>query len=411
MRALFAWPVRILVVSVAVFATVESVRWATVDWLASTNEPGALAHAARIDPEAEEVLARSAVVRSNDGDPSPAVEAELRRAASLNPLDSEVLLALGLREELKGNDAQAEDWLTRAVAVDHQFKPAWTLANYYYRANRPDKFWPMIERCLSLEPFGFDPTPVFDLIWNETADSTRILSLIPRRGSWPVQYLNYLISTGRVDAAVGAWPEALAAAHAAVPPNGAALKGFPDFLEQKDRTTEAVKVWNQLVDDRTVASGHLDPKAGISIADPDFRFPLLASAFGWQVSTDNGVAAGISSGSVRIELDGNQPESVRLLFTIAPVVPSRRYRLVWTDDAKDLSAPMDPGFVFRIVQEPGNRDTQCPLLAAGPGTACDIDILPDSRDVRIELDYIRALGTTRAQGVLLVSGVRLGFAS
>ena len=152
MKALFGWAIRILVIAVCAFATVESIRWATADWLASSGRPEDFERATRIDPNDEEVLARSAIFRSNNGDLSPVVDDELHRAAGLNPRDSAVLIALGLREELRGNDAQAESWLTRAAAVDRQFKPAWALANYYYRANRPDKFWPMIERCLSLEP-------------------------------------------------------------------------------------------------------------------------------------------------------------------------------------------------------------------------------------------------------------------
>jgi len=406
-----AWTIRILVIVVCGFATVESIRWGMVDWLASTGRAEAIEQAIRIDPADEEVLARSAIFRSNNGDLSAALDDELHRAASLNPLDSGVLMALGLREELRGNDAQAETWLTRAAAVDHQFTPAWTLANYYYRANRPDKFWPMIRQCLSLEPFRFDPTPVFDLAWNETGDSKKILGLIPRGGSRPAQYLNYLIGTGRIDAAFEVWPEALAAARSAVPPNGAALAGFPDFLEQKNRIPEAVQAWNQLVDAGAIASGRLDPNAGISIADPDFRFPPLDRVFGWRVASDAGVAAGIASESLRFEFDGNEPESVRLLYTTAPVLPGRRYRLVWTSDGKSLSSPTDPGFAFRIVQQPENRASQCPLLPAGSGAPCEFEILPGIREVRIELNYVRALGTTRVEGVLRVSRVRLEFAS
>ncbi len=405
---MFGWAIRILVVAVCGFATVESIRWAAADWLASTGKPEEFERATRIDPNDEEVLARSAIFRSNSGDFSPVVDKELHRATSLNPLDSDVLIALGLREELRGNDAQAESWLTRAAAVDHQFKPAWTLANYYYRANRPDKFWPMIERCLRLEPFGFDPTPVFDLAWNETGDSKKILDLIPKGGSRPVQYLNYLINTGRVDAAFEIWPAALAAARSAVPPSGAALTGFPDFLEQKDRIPEAVRAWNQLVEAGVIASGRLDPEAGHSIADPDLHFPPLEKVFGWRASSDTGVAASAAAGSIRFEFDGNEPESVRLLYTMAPVLPDRRYRLVWTSDGTGLKLPADPGFAFRIVQGPGDTATQCPLLG---GAACAFSVLPGTRDARIELNYRRALGTTRAEGVLRITSVRLEFVS
>jgi tetratricopeptide (TPR) repeat protein len=410
MRALYAWAIRILVVTVCGFAAVQYIRWATVDWLASTGKAEDLDRAARIDPGDEAVLARSALFRSQNDDPSPAVDEELQRAARMNPLDSEVLMALGLREELRGNDAQAVLWLTRAATVDHQFKPTWTLANYYYRANQPDKFWSMMQRCLSLDPLGFDPTPVFDLAWNETGDSKKILSLIPKKGSRPVQYLNYLINTGRVDAAFEVWPEALAAARTAVPPNSGALAAFPDFLAVKNRIPEAVAAWNQLVDAGAIASGRLDPQAGASIADPEFRFPPLERMFGWTIASNPGAAGSIGSGSLRFEFDGNEPESARLLFTVAPVLSGRRYRLVWTSDAGSLSSPTDPGLAFRIVQLPGNTATQCPLLATGTGAACEFGIQSGVQAIRIDLSYMRALGTTRIEGVLRISKIRLEFA-
>lgn len=211
-----------------------------------------------------------------------------------------------------------------------------------------------------------------------------------------------------MDAAFEVWPEALAAARAAVPPNSAALAGFPDLLEQKDRIPEAVRAWNQLVDGGMIASGRLDPEAGRSIADPDFRFPPLDRVFGWRAASDAGAAVNVTSGSVRFEFDGNEPESLRLLYTVAPVLPGRRYRLVWAGDGTNLRSPMDPGFAFRIVQRPGDTATQCPLFSGAP---CAFGVLPGTREVRIELNYKRALGTTRAEGVLRISSVRLDFGS
>ena len=387
------------------------IRWSTADWLASTGKGEDFERALKIDPGNEALLASTAIFRSDNGDPSPVVDEELRRAASMNPEDSGVLMALGLRKEFQGKDAEAEIYLTHAAEIDHQFKPSWTLANYYYRANQPDKFWAMIERCLKLDPFGFDPTPVFDLAWNETGDSGKILSVIPKAGSLPIQYLNYLINTRRVDAAAEAWPVAFAAARNLSPTDRAGLTGFPDFLEQNDHVPEATKAWNQMVDGGVITSGRLDPETGKSIADPDFRFPLLDRVFGWRVARDAGVSPAISSGALRFELDGNEPESVRLLYTIAPVVPGRQYRLVWKSDGTNLSSPVDAGFAFRIVQRPGDKATECPLLTSGPGTMCEFGALSASHEVRIELNYTRALGTTRAQGVLRISSVRLEFAS
>ena len=203
---------RVLLIALCGLAVWRSVRIAAADWLASEGTTESFERAIHFAPENPQLLARAAILRSDNGDPSPAVDEELRRAALMNPFDSALPMTLGLREEFRGNSAGAESYLVRAAEIDHQFKPAWTLANYYYRTNQPDKSWPMIARILSLEPLGFDPTPVFELCWNQAAGSRKILSLIPRRGHRPVQYLEFLINTQRAEAAFEVWPVALGSA-------------------------------------------------------------------------------------------------------------------------------------------------------------------------------------------------------
>ncbi len=117
------------------------------------------------------------------------------------------------------------------------------------------------------------PRPVFDLCWNETGDSKKILDLIPTRGDVALQYLSYLMSTKRTDAAL----EVVAA--------GAGCGGparsrfivevtirFVEFLERANRVADAVNVWNQLVDRKIVVSGRLDPAAGSFHCGSGFRF-------------------------------------------------------------------------------------------------------------------------------------------
>src|SRR5207248_4436953 len=128
-----------------------------------------------------------------------------------------------LRAEIAGDMAGAERALTRAAAVDHTFKPAWTLANFYFRINKPEKFWPMIERCLSLvekrtaDLWSFDPGPVFDLAWNEATDEKKLRQMVPRRDATLVPYVAWLYRRKLTDAALEVWPEALSLADASNP--------------------------------------------------------------------------------------------------------------------------------------------------------------------------------------------------
>jgi pentatricopeptide repeat protein len=430
-KAIFALLFRVLLIAVCGFAAPRSIRTAVADWLMSAGTLDGFERANRFAPDDARLLARWAVYRSNNDDPSPAVDEDLRRAARLNPFDSAVLMTLGLREEFRGNTIEAERYLVRAAEIDRQFKPAWTLANYYYRANQPEKGWPMIQRILSLEPLGFDPSPVFELCWRQVADlqatdnqatgnqktadqvaaSRKILGLIPKRGHKPVQYLEFLIGSHRADAAVDAWPEALAAADRADPSDISTLTGLVDFLADADRLEEAITVWNQLVDRGIINSGHLAPAKGVSIADPDFKFEPLAKVFGWRVADVPGVFASGFSGSVRFEITGDEPQSFQFLSTLGPVLSDTPYRLRWKSDGSSLTSPDDPGFSFRIIQQPGGLVTQClPLLSAGNSGSCDFVTLAETRKVRIELGYARALGTKLATGVLQLFNVRLELA-
>jgi hypothetical protein len=426
----------VLVIAFCGFAGWRSVRIARADWLANAGTLDALERAIRLEPNDAGLLAQAAIYRSDNDDPSTAVDEDLLRAARMNPFNSAVLMTLGLREEFRGNSAKAESFLSRAVEIDHQFKPAWTLANYYYRNGQPDKAWPMIQRILNLDPLGFDTVPVFELCWRQVADdqvsfSRRLLNLIPKRGHRPIEYLDFLIRTRRTEAALDAWQEALAAADPADSVDSGTLIGFAEFLAGADRLAEAVTAWNQLVDRGIIHSGHLDPAKGISVADPDFRFASLARSFGWRVAEVTGVFASGPSGPLRFEMSGDEPESAKVLSVFAPVLPATRYHLRWKSDGSSLSSPRDPGFSFLITQkqagpEPGDVVAQCPPLLSSdtpssgnpsPGSSGTCDFVTPAaarpgqiEQARIDLRYMRAPGTTRVSGTLQLFAVRLEFA-
>lgn len=411
MKAVFSGIVRALLVVVCALLTARSIRISIADWRAQKG-PDGLDRALRLEPEDSVLLARAALLRNDSGDMSPAVDRQLLRAAEADPLNANLPMALGLREEFQGHLPEAERYLVHAVEIDHTTKPAWTLANFYFRNNQPEKTWPMIRRALNLNPTAFDPTPIFELCWNETNDSKKILDLMPPRGRTPLYYLAYLINKKKVDAAIEFWPHALQAVDPADPFQVEVATAFTDFLEQANRSPDAVRGWNQLVERKIVQSGTLDPQAGASIANPDFNFPLLERGFGWRVAHEAGVSVSQAPSSLRFEFDGNEPEASGLLTTIVPLLPGRAYRLLWSTDASRLGSRQDPGFAFQIVQQPGGSTTTCqPLLQAGDDGACKFTSLPNAGSARLDLIYKRALGTTRVEGTLRLVSVKLEFGS
>ena len=412
LRTAWSWIVRIGVLALCVFLSAWSVKMAVADWRAQHNGMEGLESAIRLEPGDSVLVARAALAKNANGDMSAEVDRELLRAAALNPYAADVQMALGLREEFRGHQAEAERYLVHAAEIDHTFKPAWTLANYYVRQDQAEKMWPVIKRGLALDPLIFDPRPVFDLCWNESGDSKKILELIPARGRVPVQYLDYLITTKRTHAALELWPRARDAEDRSDPYYVAVMIGFSEFLERANEVPDAVTVWNQLVDRGIVTSAKLNPEAGVSIADPDFSFPLLERGFGWRVVHDPTIAVAKAALSLRFEFDGNEPEAVGILGTVAPLLPGRAYRLTWKTEASELSSRKDPGFAWQITQEPGGAVTMCqPMLQDGDEGSCRFTSLPDASSAKLDLVYKRANGTTRVAGMLRIANVKLEFGS
>jgi hypothetical protein len=112
--------------------------------------------------------------------------------------------------------------------------------------------------------------------------------------------------------------------------------------------------------------------------------------------------------SLRFEFDGNEPEAVGILGTVAPLLPGRAYRLLWKTDAAELSARKDTGFAWQVVQEPGGVATMCqPLLQTGDDGYCQFTSLPNTSSAKVDLMYRRATGTTRVEGMLRIASVKL----
>jgi tetratricopeptide (TPR) repeat protein len=402
----FSWIIRAVVAVVCALVTARTIRIAIYDSRAQQGLEG-LNRALALEPRDSVLLARAAMARDSGGDMSQAADQQLRHASEADPLNADLLIALGLREEFRGHTGEAERYLVHAAEIDHTFKPGWTLANYYFRTNQPDKMWPVIRRSLELDPVVFDLRPVFDLCWNAGGDPASIAKLIPASGAVPLQYLSYLMGKNRADAAIEFWPRVRDN-----PAYADVLTGYTEFLQQANRISDAVQGWNDLVDRKIVLSGRLAPAAGVSVSDPDFSFPLVERGFGWRVTHEAGVAVANGPAGLRFEFDGNEPESSTLLTAATALVPGRDYRLLWKTDASRLSSPRDPGFVWQIAQQPGNTVTVCqPALQAGDDGACQFSSVPGAGNTRIELLYKRAIGTTRVDGTLRITLVRLEFRS
>ena len=89
-------------------------------------------------------------------DPVRAREA-LERAIRWNPRSSSALIALGLAKEHAADLEGATRDLLRAAEVDHQYLPAWTLTNFYFRRGDRPAFRKWARRSAELVPGDLEP--------------------------------------------------------------------------------------------------------------------------------------------------------------------------------------------------------------------------------------------------------------
>ncbi len=93
---------RAVMVAVCCFATWMSVRHARADLAAASGTAAGLMRALRIEPENVELVVSDALLNGDSDDPSPAADEPLLHALRMDPLNSRLLVALGLRAEFRG---------------------------------------------------------------------------------------------------------------------------------------------------------------------------------------------------------------------------------------------------------------------------------------------------------------------
>ncbi|MDP8989931.1 MAG: hypothetical protein M3N41_07605 [Acidobacteriota bacterium] len=360
--------------------------------------------AMRLEPANEAYIARDAIRRNDEGDLSSDVDYELRRALSLNPADSTVLRALGLREELSGNRSAAERNLLQSVAVDRTFRPIWALANFYARTGQDAELRLAVKRCFEIIASriagerAVHPEPLFDLCWNR--------NLPVPRGTWlSVSYVGYLMRHERVDAIAAVLPDALK--QAASVPEYETLLELCDFLVRSERTEPATTIWNHLVNRGFLQSTPLNASAAHLIADPDFAFPVFDQAFGWKVLREQGTFVSSVPHRLSFEFTGKEPESFQLLAKTIPVLPGHTYRLSWTIERPSMEGEgdTDDGLSLRISGRAGEGVAVCPLWT--PVQSCLVQT-PQNRDqLRMGVWYDRLPGSVRMEGVIKISGFNM----
>lgn len=318
-------------------------------------------------------------------DPANASDA-LERAVVANPRASAAWISLGLIEDNARDANAAERSLLRAAQVDHQYLPAWTLSNFYFRRANRELFWTWADRAASLTYDDF--RPLLRLADQFEPDPDRMLRHFQDVRRLRPSYLSFLIGDKRLGAA-----QQVAREMSNDRANDPQLIDLADRQLQAGNAIAAIELWN-------VASGFgpLEPAAGRILTNGDLARAPLNLGFDWRLGQMDGVIQRWRPSELLFTLSGSQPETCVLLEQTIYLVP-RNFRLRFDY----MTGKVPPTGIHWALD---NRE--------GPGIEPSDQWREGQFDVprthglaHLKLFYRRESGTTRTEGSIEIRNLRL----
>jgi hypothetical protein len=379
-----------------------SLKFGWADYRSHQNDLSARLEALRLTPGDADAWLRLAELKREAGQDG---RADVRRAVALNPSNYEALILVGLGEESAGNTSEAEHDLLAAARMDKDYLPRWTLANFYFRQGNLDALFQWANDGLVVA-VG-DVTGLFRLLWTATDDGQRILATIPEREHVRIQYLTWLTDQGRLAAGVpvaadivARWP--LSGKDAAV--------YFVERLALKGDVEDATRLWNVLAV-RSIVPTRIDPFAGQSLVNSDFRTAPLNRGLDWHLISVDGVRTEFTRPGMRFEFSGHEAEQCDLMQQLSVLAPGRKYRFNYSWEGRGIEA--GTGLRWRIMDAIAGAEITGPtpdIFGSGGNGAFQFAVPQNVGLCRISLRYTRRPGTLRIEGWIRILNTRLSFA-
>ena len=386
-------------------------RLAWADYLFRLDTLESVSRAAHLVPANAEYHERLATLLDSDSRNGSSVESELHQAVAANPRLAAAWTELALRAETAGKMQPAEAYLVRAAAADRMYSTLWTLANFYFRQNATEKFWPAAKRALRAgDVTAYDPAPLFRLCWKISANPATVLErAIPDAGPVEARYLEFLVRENLTSVAEPV-TERLVAFGSEQDLDAVFL--YCDRLIAAGDADGGIHAWNALCWRRLPSYQPIDPQASAALTNGDFSSPPLQHGFDWRMPAVTGVAverAGLPP-RLWITLDGHEPETCDVLEQFVALAPSRRYRLRFRYQTDDIAA--GSGLRWRISTSRGEE-----IASEGADLASEqqadgtvrFTVPPGVPLARLALSYRRTPGTTRIEGRVALESASLEF--
>jgi hypothetical protein len=370
-----------------------------------------VSRAAQLAPASAEYHQRLAALLATGGRDSESVASELHRAVDANPRLAAAWTELALRAETAGDTQQAEADMVRAAGADRMYATQWTLANFYFRQNAPEKFWPAARHALRTGDVGaYDPVPLFRLCWKISPNPAAVLErAIPDAGRVEARYLEFLVRENLTQVA-GPVTERLVAFGSEQDLDAVFM--YCDRLLAAGDADGGIRAWNALCWRRLQSYRPIEPASSAALTNGNFSSPPLQHGFDWRIPAVTGVAVERSGLPPRlwITLDGHEPETCDVLEQFVAVAPARKYRLRFRYQTDDIAT--GSGLRWHISTPHGE---EIPSEGADLASEQQADgtvrftVPPGVQLARLALSYRRTPGKTRIEGRVVLESAALEF--
>jgi Tetratricopeptide repeat len=323
-------------------------RQAIGAWYFRKNSPQDIQTAIEWDPGNPEYYDALATLTHLYSSANPADVVRLsEKAAQLSPYNAGYWADLGAAYEWAGRNTDALRAFTRARALfPNSPEINWKAANFYVRTRRTSEALAALQKVL-LED-GTKERQVFVLAVNATNDNQEILDqMLPLRASEILDYLNFQVETGRMEAADQTWATLL---ELKLPFE--LTRSFPylDALIQHRDVDRLTAAWAALCIrfPQEVCARESSPNL---ITNGDFASVPLNGGLDWRVTPVQGAAVsedasvGVTGGkSLRIDFDGKQNLEYGHVLQYVPVTPNTTYTFAAHMRAQGITTDSGPRF-------------------------------------------------------------------
>ena len=403
----------ILLVIVVAMCRVILVAWADLEF--RSGQPGGIEKAERLIPSNELYPYTRALMLEQSDPTSPEIDREFAKAVAINPRFSDALMAWSVEKEMHGDTTASEQLLLQAQERDRLVRPAWALANFYFRQGDTNRFLAQARESLRIIGISkvsegrYAISPIYDLCWRSGANAETILAKgIPDVPVILGGYLSFVLNTGRADAAP--------AIVARMMPNAepGEMFFFRPYLEDlllHNHIALAAQTWQRLYERHVVTLAGPNVAKRVLLTNGSFNTAPSDYGFDWRRMFPDSVQFSHSrlEHAYWFNFDGSEPEQFKLLVQIVPVEPAQSYvfQASFTSDVN----PEPNGLRWMVNDHKTGqplKTTDTVTSDVGTSKLVMTFTAPQVTDsVDLTLGYQRVSGTPRINGYYQVSNVTL----